>query len=145
MKHFYKEPHKINELEKDLNRFNRLINKLYKKKDIVNEKKYLDAIAKDIVVLDRHAQEVSEIHHYKEVAKLIQYILHTPCGAPIVTDATLFDAATIYPDEISKKSTLHLIFNEFSKYLKKNRLPFFDTLALLSDEIKKQNPPSLKK
>ncbi|MBS0585724.1 MAG: hypothetical protein JSR76_05430 [Verrucomicrobia bacterium] len=134
-------PAKISELAQDIISFNQELEKLRKKKELLQSKAFLDNIAEQILVLDRHAKEVSELTTWKG-AEAIHFMLDTPWGAPIVMNTTLLEAATIYPDETSDKSQLHEVLKQILKYAPHCEIPFLATLQQLSEEIRRQKVKS---
>ncbi len=127
---------KISELEHEITELNQELIKARKKKDLVNNKEFLDKLAEQILVLDRHAKEVSELSSWKG-AEFIHFFLKTPWGAPMVMNSTLLEAAIIYPDENSETSQLHEVVKQIVKYAPQCEIPFLEALDKLSSEIRR--------
>lgn len=126
---------KAKELADDLARFNEEWYQIRTETTIIENKRFLAVLARDILKLDRHAIEVANLQKYKSSAELIHYILHTPWGAPFVTPTTLLDAAISFEDEIPLQSTLHDLLKTFTLYSAKCEFPILDNLKALKDEL----------
>lgn len=126
---------KAKELADDLARFNEEWYQIRTETSIIENKRFLAILARDILKLDRHATEVACFEKYKSSAELIHYVLQTPWGAPFVTSTTLLDAATCFEDEIPLKSTLHDLLKTFTLYSGKCDIPILDNLKSLREEL----------
>ena len=127
---------KISELEQDISSLHHELAKVQKKKDLVHNKEFLDNLAEQILILDRHAKEVSEMSSWKG-AEMIHFFLKTPWGAPMVMNSTLLEAAIIYPDENATTSQLHEVLKEILKYAPHCEIPFLEALDKLNQEIRR--------
>ena len=126
---------KIEDLKKDLTEFTTSWDRAQQNGILIDQKKFLDGLAEKILRLDRHAKEVGEIPEWKEFASQVHFILHTPWGAPIVSDRTLLQAAITYPDEVPESSSLSYLLHKVEHCGKTSEFPILKQLHSLLEEL----------
>jgi hypothetical protein len=129
---------KLFELEGDISYFYLLLENLKKRPDLIDDPIFLSKTSSSILRIHRHAKELSEIKNFGRESTLIEHMLDTPWGAPFISNETLLDAATTYPDEIPKRSKLHEFLLQIASHRTNNEIFTIQELLFLKEEISKR-------
>lgn len=123
------------DLENDLLIFKQLWHKREMDPNCINDHHYLESLAKAILLLDHHAQELSKEEGLSKSASLIQYLLETPWGAPFVSEITLLEAAKASLDQKDGGVILGKLLTQFDEYKGRSRPPVVESLHEIQKEI----------
>ena len=107
---------------------------LLKQDGMIKDPKFLEKIALDIQKLDTDATHALEISRLKEQADIVHFALSTPWGAPFIGETTLLDAAKNYKADNPESALKHLL-SDFLKYGHKKKVPLFNVLDEISEEL----------
>lgn len=102
---------------------------------LLKDGKFLKKIATDILKLDTDATLAKKESSLKEQAEVLHYALSTPWGAPFIGETTLLDAANTFHEDHPETALMHLL-SDFLKYGHKQKVPLFDVLEEISEELK---------
>lgn len=107
---------------------------LLKQDTMLKDSKFLEKIAADIKKLDSDATQALEISSLKEQADVVHYALSTPWGAPFIGETTLLEAAKNYKADNPESALMHLL-SDFLKYGHQKKVPLFNVLDEISEEL----------
>ena len=122
---------KIKELKEDIEDLSHKLHSIQTDIQIIDDEFFLKSMAQSISTLDRHTNELKSISVNKTETELIYHILHTPWGAPFVSDVSLLEAANCYVDEKPLLSKLHLILAGFARYGAKFKVQPIESIFIL--------------
>lgn len=101
---------------------------------LLKDGKFLKKIATDILKLDTDATLAKKEKSLKEQAEVLHFALSTPWGAPFIGETTLLDAANTFREDHPETALMHLL-SDFLKYGHKKKVPLFDVLEEISEEL----------
>ncbi|QVL57060.1 MAG: hypothetical protein KFB93_06680 [Simkaniaceae bacterium] len=107
---------------------------LLKQDEMLKDSSFLEKIAADIKKLDNDATQALEVSKLKEQANVVHFALSTPWGAPFIGETTLLEAAKNYKTDHSESALMHLL-SDFLKYGHRKKVPLFDVLDEISEEL----------
>lgn len=94
---------------------------------LLEEGSFVEKVKDHILLLDKHCKDLKSHQHLHD---LIYHVLHTPSGAPVVSDGTILDLAR---DE--KNSSLYNYLNKSLDNSKKENF-LFASLYILDEKLK---------
>ncbi|MCP5506349.1 MAG: hypothetical protein H7A38_05655 [Chlamydiales bacterium] len=107
---------------------------LLKQDALLKDGKFLRKVAADILKLDTDATLAKKESSLKEQAEVLHFALSTPWGAPFIGETTLLDAANTFREDHPETALMHLL-SDFLKYGHKKKVPLFDVLEDISEEL----------
>ena len=93
---------------------------------------FLEKMHMHIILLEEHSLFLKE---YKHIYELLDHILHTPGGAPFVSDKTLFDCARSYKRAQKEDSDLYHYLDKSLTSSEETSNFLFNSLAILDEKI----------
>ena len=105
-----------------------------RKHELLEQKDFLGNMKDHILALDEHTEKLSS---HKKIHDLLFHILHTPGGAPVVMEESLFSSAKQFTIGDAGHSSLHKFLeksltssNEHDNYL-------FNSISILEEQLKR--------
>jgi hypothetical protein len=93
---------------------------------------FLEKMHTHIILLEEHSTHLKK---HKHIYDLLDHILHTPAGAPIVSDKTLFDCAKTYDASEKEDSALYQYLNKSLTSSEETSNFLFNSLSILDEKI----------
>ena len=101
-------------------------------KNLLENEDFLDKMHSHILTLESHSHQLKK---YAHIQHLIDHILHTPGGAPIVSNKTLFDCAMEYTGKDIKNSSFYQYLEKSLAASTKDTNFLFNSLAILDEKL----------
>ena len=101
---------------------------------LVTKPSFLKKMRGHILLLNTHS---SSYKKNKKIYHLLKHILHTPMGAPIVLEQSLYECAKTYTSNKSKETSLQEYLSKSLSSSKEKDNFLFISLSILDEELLK--------